>query len=262
MAAESAPPRGVRAPAFWLGFSLAGFFDGILLHQVLQWHHLLSNVEGAAFRDLRVQIAADGYFHVLMYLLLALAIWLVWRRRAALAAADAGPRFIQFLLIGFGVWQIVDVVLFHWILGIHNIRVGVDNPIVWDIGWLILLGALPLGLAAVLRAGGQGPRTGRGAAAASIAITLLAGAWAARPLDAAADTPTTIVFAPWVDRGEAFGATTSRSAALIWADARSGVFVVTGISRAEAHQLYGQGAMIITDRGFPPGCFSNFSPRP
>ncbi len=25
-----------------LGFSLGGFFDGILLHQVLQWHHLFS----------------------------------------------------------------------------------------------------------------------------------------------------------------------------------------------------------------------------
>ena len=27
-----------------LGFSLGGFFDGILLHQVLQWHHLFSLV--------------------------------------------------------------------------------------------------------------------------------------------------------------------------------------------------------------------------
>jgi uncharacterized membrane protein len=25
-----------------LGFGLGGFFDGIILHQVLQWHHLLS----------------------------------------------------------------------------------------------------------------------------------------------------------------------------------------------------------------------------
>src|SRR5687768_8252330 len=29
-----------------LGFALGGFFDGILLHQILQWHHLLSLVPG------------------------------------------------------------------------------------------------------------------------------------------------------------------------------------------------------------------------
>lgn len=27
-----------------LGFALSGFFDGVLLHQILQWHHLLSLV--------------------------------------------------------------------------------------------------------------------------------------------------------------------------------------------------------------------------
>lgn len=31
-----------------LGFALGGFFDGILLHQILQWHHLLSLGAGAS----------------------------------------------------------------------------------------------------------------------------------------------------------------------------------------------------------------------
>lgn len=31
-----------------LGLSLGGFFDGILLHQILQWHHLLSLVADPA----------------------------------------------------------------------------------------------------------------------------------------------------------------------------------------------------------------------
>lgn len=40
-------PSPARAAAgfpwagYLLGFALGGFFDGILLHQVLQWHHLL-----------------------------------------------------------------------------------------------------------------------------------------------------------------------------------------------------------------------------
>src|SRR5690606_41087677 len=62
-----------------LGFGLGGFFDGILLHQVLQWHHLLSGVEQAR-QDIRVLILADGLFHVLMYVVAGMGLWLLWRR--------------------------------------------------------------------------------------------------------------------------------------------------------------------------------------
>ena len=72
MSPHSGTASGTRRPtlaARILGFALGGFIDGILLHQVLQWHHLLSLVEGERFRDLRVQILADGLFHVLMYVI-------------------------------------------------------------------------------------------------------------------------------------------------------------------------------------------------
>jgi hypothetical protein len=50
--------------AFILGFALGGFFDGILLHQVLQWHQFFSLVGGRNVRDIRTQVLADGLFHV------------------------------------------------------------------------------------------------------------------------------------------------------------------------------------------------------
>ena len=53
------PPVDAKAPligAFILGFAFGAFFDGILLHQVLQWHHLLSLVQGDLYRDIRMQI--------------------------------------------------------------------------------------------------------------------------------------------------------------------------------------------------------------
>ena len=58
----AAGSRKLRWAGFLLGFSLGGFFDGILLHQVLQWHHLLSNVQAAALQDIRAQMLADGLF--------------------------------------------------------------------------------------------------------------------------------------------------------------------------------------------------------
>lgn len=52
----------LSSAGYLLGFGLGGFFDGILLHQVLQWHHLLINVKSPFFQDIKNQILADGCF--------------------------------------------------------------------------------------------------------------------------------------------------------------------------------------------------------
>lgn len=61
MAHASARARQVLFCGLALGFGFGGFFDGILLHQILQWHHLLSGLEGARW-DIRVLIMTDGLF--------------------------------------------------------------------------------------------------------------------------------------------------------------------------------------------------------
>ena len=71
-----------------LGFALGGFFDGILLHQILQWHHLLSLVPGMA--DMRLQVLWDGYFHALMYVIAA--VGLVGLGRAHKSGQQGGGR--------------------------------------------------------------------------------------------------------------------------------------------------------------------------
>ena len=39
MGFDGASPR----PAIVLGIGLGGFLDGIVLHQILQWHHMLTS---------------------------------------------------------------------------------------------------------------------------------------------------------------------------------------------------------------------------
>ena len=102
-----------------LGFALGGFFDGILLHQILQWHHLLSLVPGMA--DIRLQVLWDGYFHALMYGLVASALWGLWRARHD-SNEGGGGSLPGAALIGFGLWHVVDAVASHWVLRIHRIR--------------------------------------------------------------------------------------------------------------------------------------------
>ncbi len=41
--AATTAPNSIRLPGIVLGVGLGGFVDGILLHQLLQWHHMLTS---------------------------------------------------------------------------------------------------------------------------------------------------------------------------------------------------------------------------
>jgi uncharacterized membrane protein len=233
-----------------LGFALGGFFDGILLHQILQWHHLLSLVPG--MDDLRLQVLWDGYFHALMYGLAALALVGLWRahRRGAQAAGSA---LAAALLMGFGLWHVVDSVLSHWLLGIHRIRVDSPNPLFWDLVWFFGFGVAPLLLAGwLLRGNGGGGRmAGRLALVALTLGTLGAAAWSLRP---PADTPfTTVVFQPGLAPAQVAQALARQDARLVWADPAMGVVVVEA-PQGRALRLYAEGAWLVGGAGLPAGC--------
>jgi uncharacterized membrane protein len=170
--------RRIIVAAAIVGVGLSGFFDGILLHQVLQWHHLLSLVPGATFRRLETQILADGLFHMLMYVVVTTGLWLLWRARLVLASGDASCRTVGgAALLGFGIWNVVDVAFFHWILGIHRIRIDVPDPMTYDLGWLALFGLAPLSLGwFLLRPTRQGGGGGGAAAAATLGTLALVAA--------------------------------------------------------------------------------------
>ena len=53
-----------------LGLGQAGFFDGIVIHQLLQWHHMFTNVEtDRTVAGLELNTLGDGLFHLFDYLL-------------------------------------------------------------------------------------------------------------------------------------------------------------------------------------------------
>ena len=223
---------------FLLGFSLGGFFDGILLHQILQWHHLLSAVNGA---DIRFQVAADGYFHALMYVIAAVGLWLLWRER------ERG-RVLPWLLIGFGAWHMVDALLSHWITGIHRIRMDSDNPLFWDVLWLVVFGLVPLALGWMMRRGGHMPPA---IAPCLAAVVLGAGAWAAQPPK---DSPfTTVLFAPGTSSTEAMNAVAGVGGRIAWTDTTGQLVVFEG--GAGGIELIGRGAILVSGVGLPAGCY-------
>jgi uncharacterized membrane protein len=140
---------GRRRYAVWAqmtGFGLGGIFDGFVLHQVLQWHHLF----GEPGPD-PAHILWDGLFNLAMGLALLVGLGGMWRARQELARIT-GRCILGLVLMGFGLWHVVDAVLVHWILGLHRIRPAAEMPLVWDVFWLVSFGILPMLIGNLLRA--------------------------------------------------------------------------------------------------------------
>ena len=231
-----------------IGFALGGFIDGILLHQVLQWHHLLSLVEGESLRDIRTQILADGLFHVLM-----------WRAREGVTGRAADRALIGAALLGFGIWQIVDVVGFHWILVIHRIRVGVPNPLLWDLGWLVLFAVPSLAAAwLILRRPGVNDDDGRGEGrpravpTGLAALAIVAGPLAALPPRGV--TTAVVVFRSGMEAGAAIAAAADADARVLWASEAGDVLAVDLGGGGSATKLYASGAILISTSSVIAGC--------
>ncbi|WEF34324.1 DUF2243 domain-containing protein [Pseudoduganella chitinolytica] len=234
-----------------LGIALGGFFDGILLHQVLQWHHFLSLVPG--MDDLRLQVMWDGYFHVAMYVVAMLGLWGLWRARRANAPVPGATALAAAALLGFAVWNFIDVAGAHWILRIHRIRVGVPEPLWWDLGWLFAFGVLPLALWYWLRGRASGPGSPT-AALATLALTVTAaGAWALR--EPPGQQFTAVVFAPGTTPAQVFRALDASDARLVWTDRPMGVVLVS-VPRDKRWGFYRHGAVLVSGTGLPAGCLA------
>lgn len=251
------------AAGYLLGIGLGGFFDGILLHQVLQWHHLLSLVDSPAVQDIRVQILADGMFHVLMYIVTAVGLVCLWKSRIEFSKAGAGKWLFGTMLLGFGLWNVADVVLFHWIMQIHRIRVDVPNPLFWDLLWLGLFGLIPLiaGRWTRSHSGNGGADHGKGGmdrstsiVSAVTAAVIATGALAALP-PSNSDT-TLVLFGSDARPEQVFQAFDAADARVLWADRTGTVWAVKTTDRSDTMALYRHGAMLVTSSMVGLGCLS------
>lgn len=133
--------RAPLTPTVLLGIGLGGFVDGILFHQVLGWHNMMSNaVPPASLEALRFNVWWDGLFHVFAWLVTALGLVLFWRASRRGLSPGAG-RFTGGLLIGFALFNLAEGTLNHHLLKIHNVR-EVADPLPWNIGFLALSGLI------------------------------------------------------------------------------------------------------------------------
>ncbi|KUI33471.1 DUF2243 domain-containing protein [Mycobacterium sp. GA-2829] len=131
-----------RLPSFLLGLGLGGFVDGIVLHEILQWHHMLSNAEPTdTVAGLELNVVADGFFHVATWLLVMAGTTLMVQQWRQGRIAPSWSFHVGLLLLGWGVFNVVEGVVDHLLLRVHHVRDDLGGPLAWDIGFLIF-GAL------------------------------------------------------------------------------------------------------------------------
>lgn len=127
-----------------LGIGMGGFLDGIALHQLLQWHNMLSSeLPVVDLVSAKVNMFWDGVFHAFTWLTTAAGLVLQWRH-AGPRPRGAGWRFAGSLLAGWGLFNGVEGLIDHQILGLHHVRPG-PNQTAWDYGFLMLGAAMLAG---------------------------------------------------------------------------------------------------------------------
>jgi uncharacterized membrane protein len=124
-----------------LGIGLGGFFDGIVLHQILQWHHLLSsqgNFPPDTVPGLRVNTLWDGLFHAVTYIATVAGLFLLWSAARRPHPPWSTKLLIGLLLMGWGAFNLVEGLIDHQLLGIHHVNETAPREqwLLWDLGFL------------------------------------------------------------------------------------------------------------------------------
>lgn len=106
-----------------LGIGLGGFIDGILLHQILQWHEMLSSkIPVHTVLGKSVNMFWDGLFHLLC--LIAVIIGIILLQKSFLKPPEFHSSRMAWsgLLCGWGVFNIVEGLMDHHVFNLHNVR--------------------------------------------------------------------------------------------------------------------------------------------
>ena len=134
-----------------LGLGLGGFFDGIVLHQILNWHHLVCYepmCRPDSVAQLQRQNVQDGFFHLACYGFTIAGVVLLFRAARQQTTAWRGRTLAGATFAGWGVFNLVEGLVDHQILGIHHVLPGRPYEFAADMAFLatgvllILIGGL------------------------------------------------------------------------------------------------------------------------
>ena len=129
--------RAVLSAATVLGMGMGAFADGIVFHQLLQVHNMLSaEVDRRSVVGLEVNMFWDGVFHLVAWATTLAGTLLLWR------ALVRAPRSLSMRLLWAGLWlgwgafNVIEGVVDHEILGLHHVIEDARSHALADVAFL------------------------------------------------------------------------------------------------------------------------------
>jgi uncharacterized membrane protein len=144
------------AAGLLLGVGMGGFVDGIVLHQLLQTHNMVSakyptlGVDPkTALVNIEINMFWDGLFHTFTWLVTAIGLAMLWHAVKRRDVPLSGKALIGSMLVGWGLFNLVEGVIDHHVLHVHHVveSLGVSK---WDyvflasgvvmilLGWVVI----------------------------------------------------------------------------------------------------------------------------
>ena len=115
-------PVPLTTASMVIGIGLGGFIDGIVLHQILQWHEMLSaKIPNTEYVGKSINMFWDGIFHFFCLLVTLVGIVLLWKLLKRNDINRSGKLLSGGLLLGWGLFNIVEGVIDHHLLKLHNV---------------------------------------------------------------------------------------------------------------------------------------------
>jgi uncharacterized membrane protein len=116
-----------------IGIGLGGFLDGIVLHQILQWHNMMSNrVPVEDLISAKQNMVWDGYFHLGVWIVSVWGIIALFQAGRREDVVWSGRIFTGSWLLGWGLFNIVESVVDHYILRLHNVHEYVADKDIYN----------------------------------------------------------------------------------------------------------------------------------
>lgn len=144
--------RPLLAAGVLLGAGLGGFVDGIVFHQILQLHNMLSaRRPPTTLVNLEVNMVWDGLFHAGVWCLTLAGVVMLFRAGARRDRVWAGHVLAGGMLGGWGLFNLVEGLIDHHVLHVHHVveRLGVSvydwlflasGPLLMGLGWMTARG--------------------------------------------------------------------------------------------------------------------------
>jgi uncharacterized membrane protein len=125
-----------------LGVGLGGLADGIVFHQLLQVHNMLTaRLPRTSLLNAEINMFWDGVFHAFTWLTTLLGLGMLWRALGDRRVPHSTRTFVGGLLLGWGIFNVTEGIIDHQLLELHHV-VEDGNHLLWDmafLGWGVLM---------------------------------------------------------------------------------------------------------------------------